>query len=276
LHTCLLNFASAKNPGGGFLRGACAQEESLALSSGLYPCLMKPEVAKFYEDNERERTCVYTDHMIMSPAVPVFKNDGGCPLDEPYAVGMLTAPAPNMGVAAKRPGSGGVEAIRKARQRRMERVVQALAAEGFDAVVLGAWGCGVFQNDPEQVAQEFHELLCGSYRGVFRRVVFAVLDQATCAAFESVFFGRAAGCPAAGSSAGAGSKAAARAGAQAARRIPERAGKKWNAAGSFADAGSQGAARAGAQAARTTPEQAGKKENRKACRWRKQRDCEAD
>jgi uncharacterized protein (TIGR02452 family) len=35
-----LNFASAKNPGGGFLGGAVAQEESIARASALYPCLL--------------------------------------------------------------------------------------------------------------------------------------------------------------------------------------------------------------------------------------------
>ena len=36
-----LNFASAKNPGGGFLGGSQAQEESLARSSALYASLMQ-------------------------------------------------------------------------------------------------------------------------------------------------------------------------------------------------------------------------------------------
>src|SRR5688500_2570515 len=35
-----LNFASAKNPGGGFLGGALAQEECIARASALYPCLL--------------------------------------------------------------------------------------------------------------------------------------------------------------------------------------------------------------------------------------------
>ena len=66
--TCL-NFASAKNPGGGFLNGSQAQEESLARSSTLYPTLLKNEI--YYTINRQNRSSLYTDHMIYSPKVLV-------------------------------------------------------------------------------------------------------------------------------------------------------------------------------------------------------------
>lgn len=184
LNTCVLNFASAKNPGGGFLRGASAQEESLARSSALYPCLLKPEVQDFYRDNKADTTCVYTDHLIVSHAVPVFRRDDGQPLDAPYCVSMLTAPAPNMGVAA---GRVSLPEVGEARRRRMERVLAFMAEGSFDAVVLGAWGCGVFKNEPCEVASEFKALLCTRFQGAFSRVVFAVYDEPTCQVFDSMF-----------------------------------------------------------------------------------------
>jgi len=189
LRTALLNFASAKNPGGGFLRGANAQEESLARVSGLYPCLLKAEVQPYYTENARERSCVYTDNMIMSDAVPIFRGGDGSPLDSPYTVGVLTAPAPNLGEAMSRPEAGGVEAIKAARRRRMSKAMHLLADGGFDAVVLGAWGCGVFKNDPAEVADEFCELLGTTFRGAFSHVVFAVVDAPTCAVFQAACAG---------------------------------------------------------------------------------------
>ena len=65
-----LNFASAKNPGGGFLSGSQAQEESLARASGLYATLC--DQTGYYEVNRRCRTALYTNHAIYSPRVPVF------------------------------------------------------------------------------------------------------------------------------------------------------------------------------------------------------------
>jgi uncharacterized protein (TIGR02452 family) len=46
------------------------------------------------------------------------------------------------------------------------------------ALVLGAWGCGVDGNSPEWVAGAFLETLCGrgNFAGDFEHVVFAVLD----------------------------------------------------------------------------------------------------
>jgi len=59
-----LNFASARNPGGGFLGGSQAQEESIARASGLYPTLLKCE--EYYMTNRNMKSCFYTDYMIYS------------------------------------------------------------------------------------------------------------------------------------------------------------------------------------------------------------------
>jgi uncharacterized protein (TIGR02452 family) len=76
-----LNFASAKNAGGGFLGGSQAQEESLARSSALYPCLKS--APQYYETNRACRTGLYTDWMIWSADVPFFRDDEGALLDLP-------------------------------------------------------------------------------------------------------------------------------------------------------------------------------------------------
>src|SRR6185437_10556724 len=90
-----LNFASARHPGGGFLKGSQAQEESLARASGLYACIAP--LRGMYDANHRFRSCLYTDHLIYSPDVPVFRADNDSLLDHPYPVSFVTAPAVNAG-----------------------------------------------------------------------------------------------------------------------------------------------------------------------------------
>jgi uncharacterized protein (TIGR02452 family) len=76
-----LNFASAKNPGGGFLSGSQAQEESLARASGLYASLQtQPE---FYAFHRQQASGIYSHRIIYSPHVPVFRDDGGRLLETP-------------------------------------------------------------------------------------------------------------------------------------------------------------------------------------------------
>lgn len=184
-----LNFASARNPGGGFLSGSQAQEESLARASGLYACLTRH--GEMYDTNRRFESCVYTDHMIYSSAVPVFRDDDDALLERPYLVSFLTAPAVNAGaVRAKEADEGQIEAAMLARTA----MVLAVAAErGYESLVLGAWGCGVFANDPVQVAGWFGRHLDGAFRGIFRDVVFAVYDHSRDQAIFQAFadrFGR--------------------------------------------------------------------------------------
>ncbi len=181
-----LNFASAKNPGGGFLGGSQAQEESLARSSALYASLMT--AWDYYEQHRSSPSLLYSDAMILSPQCPVFRDDDGALLDKPQLVTFITSAAPNAGAAAdNRPEE--LALIPETFRRRSEFVFALAAAHGYRNLVLGAWGCGVFRNDPRLVATTFVDhLRSPAWRGRFERVLFSVLDsspeQATYKAFE--------------------------------------------------------------------------------------------
>src|SRR5215467_7733482 len=173
--TIALNFASARNPGGGFLSGSEAQEESLARSSSLYACL---DGRSMYAFHQRHGDALYTDYVIYSPAVVVFRDNEGKLLEAPFMCSFLTAPAPNAG-AALQEDPARTEEVRRALQSRVSKVLSIAAAQGYDAIVLGAWGCGVFKNDPRDVAAQFQSALSGDFAGVFRLVHFAVLDRSS-------------------------------------------------------------------------------------------------
>lgn len=174
----VLNFASAKNPGGGFLGGSQAQEESLARSSALYGSLNRFH-SEYYEAHRNQKDAFYSDRMIYSPDCPVFRDDAGAFLDASYQVDFLTSPAPNAGAIQKnRPLM--VAEIPGTLQARMDKVLALFASKGCATLVLGAWGCGVFRNCPEMVAASFAEFLKpgGPYHGRFELVRFSVLDRA--------------------------------------------------------------------------------------------------
>lgn len=185
-----LCFASAKNPGGGFLGGAKAQEEDLARCSALYHCLRTQR--EYYDVHRADDSMLYTDHMIYAPAVPFFRDERLDLLARPFCASLLTSPAPNAGEHLRR-DPGGHAAIAAALDRRAERVLRVFAHHGQRVLVLGAWGCGVFRNDPAAVAGAFRRWLhAPAYRGVFDRVVFAIRDRgehATLRAFERVLLG---------------------------------------------------------------------------------------
>jgi uncharacterized protein (TIGR02452 family) len=186
-----LNFASAKNPGGGFLGGSQAQEESLARSSGLYATLQAGR--EYYDANRACRSTLYTDYAIHSPDVPVFRDDKGRLLDRPYLVSFLTMPAVNVG--ALQAGSSDSDQVAEIMARRVGDVIALAVSEGYSDVILGAWGCGVFRNDPQMIARLFRDCLFGPRRWAWRleRIVFAVFDrseeQSIFGAFEDAFAG---------------------------------------------------------------------------------------
>lgn len=172
----VLNFASAKNPGGGFLKGAQAQEESLARSSGLYKSLLKcPE---YYDYHRSHKSLLYSDRIIYSPGCPVFRKDNGTLLEEPYFVDFITSCAPNAGEVWKKE-SESVGKIREVLYKRGAKLLALAVKKGCDALILGAWGCGVFRNDPSMVAQMFADFLLpnGKFSGRFKSILFSVLDS---------------------------------------------------------------------------------------------------
>jgi uncharacterized protein (TIGR02452 family) len=175
---CCLNFASAKNPGGGFLSGSQAQEESIARSSGLYACLQT--MREMYEHNRRRSTSLYSDHMIYSPGVPVFRDDDGRLLESPYTIAIITAPAVNAG-AVRQNERQNIPLIRPTLASRLEKILWVAARYNHERLVLGAWGCGVFANDPAEIAELFAEALGtgGKFGGVFRETVYAVYDRSS-------------------------------------------------------------------------------------------------
>lgn len=182
-----LNFASAKHPGGGWLSGARAQEETLARASGLVACI---EGNPMYARNAALGDALYLDDAIYSPDVPVFRDDAGALLSEPYLCAFITAPAVNAGVVLERDRSRRAE-VCAVMARRVRRVLAIAALHEHSALVLGAWGCGVFRNDPAVVAGLFAEALAGPFHGAFAEGVFAVLDSSPerrfIGPFEQVF-----------------------------------------------------------------------------------------
>ncbi|MFP7656525.1 TIGR02452 family protein [Chryseobacterium proteolyticum] len=169
-----LNFASAKNPGGGFISGAEAQEESLARSSALY--ISQLEAENFYKTHRGMKSCFYTDNMIYSPYVPVFRKDKGELLEKPILCNFITSAAVNAGVV-KRQEPEKADQIINAMDVRMDKMFALALNKGNETLILGAWGCGVFRNNPNDIAQLFRKYLEGKYKNRFKRIIFAVLTK---------------------------------------------------------------------------------------------------
>ncbi|WP_093204891.1 TIGR02452 family protein [Variovorax sp. YR750] len=170
-----LNFASARNPGGGFLGGSLAQEESLASSSALYSSLL--QAPEFYERHRAMESCLYSDALILSPDCPVFRADDGGLMQQPELVTFITCAAPNAGAVAKNQPSD-IGQVEDTLCKRAEFVLALAALQHCPTLILGAWGCGVFRNDPAMVARAFRDHLYSdaAWAARFDRVIFSVFD----------------------------------------------------------------------------------------------------
>ncbi len=185
----LLDYASARNPGGGFINGAKAQEEDLCRCSGLYPCLLAQP--QYYETNRAQSSLLYTDFVIYAPQVPFFRTRSRDLIEDFFLASVITAPAPNAGeiIRSNETTWARIEEV----LRRRAGIILAIAREhNHRSLLLGAWGCGVFRNQPSMVADAFGTWLeSPEFRNCFDRVVFGIYDSSkelsTLQAFQARF-----------------------------------------------------------------------------------------
>ena len=169
----LLNFASARNPGGGFLNGAKAQEEDLCRCSALYPTLL--EHTEYYDANRAQASMLYTDYMIFSPNVPFFKIRGtGELLKKPFLASIITAPAPNSRPYLNR--NGDPASLSECFLRRWKNVLVVAKDQKIATVLLGAWGCGAFGGDPKLASDTARQAIRETGSGL-EKIVFAIPNR---------------------------------------------------------------------------------------------------
>lgn len=181
------NFASASNPGGGVTKGANAQEECLCRCSGLYFCLNTPAMWDgFYKPHRDAHDPIHNDDIIYTPRVTVFKTDTATPQllpeSEWYDVDIITCAAPNLrNQPSNRYNSGDGNRQVKMKdkellalhEKKLRRILEVALSEGCETIILGAFGCGAFQNNPEVVALANRNVI-KDYLHAFKNIEFAV------------------------------------------------------------------------------------------------------
>ena len=186
-HVAVHNFASASNPGGGVVNGASAQEECLCRCSGLYFCLNSPIMWDgFYKPHRDAHDPIHNDDIIYTPGVTVFKTDTASPQlmneSEWYDVDVITCAAPNLRNQPSNrynSGDGNRQMMIKDKdlltlhEKKLRRMLEVVLSEGCDTVILGAFGCGAFQNNPEVVALANKNVI-KDYLHAFKNIEFAV------------------------------------------------------------------------------------------------------
>lgn len=168
---CALNFASYKNPGGMFLNGSSAQEESLCHSSNLYN-ILKEFDDTYYEWNRKHlNRGLYTNRALYTKDV-IFVNDDKTLMAK---ADIITCAAPNasVGLRYKRftADENKLECV-----NRIKFILSIAASNKVDTLILGAFGCGVFSQDAKDISNIFKELLEKEFKGVFKKVLFAIPD----------------------------------------------------------------------------------------------------
>lgn len=146
----VLVHASGVTPGGGWRVGASGQEERLVSATG-------GRLA-------RALACGWTNTRDQDELTLALDLDlHGYPVD------FVAMAAPDLRAA---PGLDVGVDVRAA----VDLLFAVALAHGFRDLILGAWGCGVYRNDPAVVATAFRDALRGMPSAALDVVVFAITD----------------------------------------------------------------------------------------------------
>ncbi|CAE6354829.1 unnamed protein product [Rhizoctonia solani] len=225
--TGVLNFASAMNPGGGFVSGAQAQEEALCRASTLYASLISEWAESFYGYHRRMRgnarrgrgrgdtgfvvndlpdraqyeRGVYTDAMVYTPGVIMVRDEWDS-WASPVSVNVVTSAAVNAGVVRQQAHKDAEDQGRRVDEvalelhitqlmrSRMHRILALFLEQGDAKLVLGSFGTGVFQNRVRTIAEIWAELLVlpgAPFENAFEEVEFSILGHETITQFREVW-----------------------------------------------------------------------------------------
>jgi len=189
----VLNFASATRSGGGVKSGSTAQEESLCRCSTLYPTIDRRWLwQKYYDVNRAAHDVLHTDACIYSPGVIICKTDESIPKrmhpSDFVTVDVISCAAPNLrnepanyhNPETGKPVRMDPDQLRIIHMKRARHIMHVAAANKVDILILGAFGCGAFVNDPEIVAQAYRRVI-REYQARFDVIEFAIY----CKEFET-------------------------------------------------------------------------------------------
>ena len=183
----VLNFASSTNPGGGVTKGSTAQEECLCRCSNLYLTLYQEKcIRKYYNVNKKYMTNLGSDAIIYSRNVYVFKDKdyNMLPVKDRFYVDVLTCAAPNLRENPRNQYNSNAseekltltdEELYNIHVKRARNILNVAIKNEDDYLILGAFGCGAFRNNPEIVAKAYKDVL-QDYMYCFKVIDFAIID----------------------------------------------------------------------------------------------------
>ncbi len=172
----IVSFANEHYPGGGFRHGARGQEEHLVRASNLLRSfeLLKKKGVNF-PDGERKRH-IPPCGVIFHPDVTIFKDKNYQLIDKPYTINIISCAAYNLSSKNIPKTFKGTPEYTQNTRHKIRAQFLAAAHSDVKHLVLGAFGCGNFENDAEFIAQEY-KIAIDEFGRYFKTITFAIVDE---------------------------------------------------------------------------------------------------